>query len=51
MSETSQETVKFNSCGDTVVGILTRPKSAKGNVPLVIMAGGRGHTEKNVMPY
>ncbi len=51
MSETSQETVKFNSCGDTVVGILTRPKSAKGNVPLVIMAGGWCYTKEIVMPY
>ncbi len=45
------ETVKFNSCGDTCVGVLTMPKNAKGDVPLVIMAGGWCYTKEIVMPH
>ena len=45
------EIVKFNSCGDTCVGVLTRPKNASGDAPLVIMAGGWCYTKEIVMPY
>lgn len=45
------ETVKFNSCGETLVGVLTRPKNASGDVPLVIMAGGWCYTKEIVMPH
>lgn len=45
------ETVKFNSGGETCVGILSRPKNAKGDVPLVIMAGGWCYVKEVVMPY
>ncbi len=45
------EIVKFNSCGETCVGVLTRPKNAKGDVPLVIMAGGWCYTKEVVMPH
>lgn len=45
------ETVKFNSCGETCVGVLTMPKNAKGDVPLVIMAGGWCYTKEIVMPH
>jgi fermentation-respiration switch protein FrsA (DUF1100 family) len=45
------EIVKFNSCGDTVVGVLTRPKNAKGDTPLVIMAGGWCYVKEIVMPH
>lgn len=51
MSESVQEVVKFNSCGETIVGILTKPKSAKGDLPLVIMAGGWCYTKEIVMPH
>ncbi len=34
------EIMKFDGCGETCVRVLTRPKNAKGDVPLVIMAGG-----------
>lgn len=45
------EVVKFNSCGDTIVGVLSRPKNAKGDTPLVIMAGGWCYVKEIVMPY
>ncbi|MBL6751510.1 MAG: alpha/beta hydrolase [Nevskia sp.] len=45
------ETVKFNSCGETCVGVLTRPEGARGDVPLVIMAGGWCYTKEIVMPH
>jgi cephalosporin-C deacetylase-like acetyl esterase len=45
------EIVRFNSCGETCVGVLTRPEPAKGNVPLVIMAGGWCYTKEVVMPH
>jgi len=45
------ETVRFKSGGETCVGVLTRPKSVKGDVPLVIMAGGWCYTKEIVMPH
>ena len=45
------ETVNFNSCGDTCVGVLTLPEHAGGDVPLVIMAGGWCYTKEIVMPH
>ena len=45
------ETVNFNSCGDTCVGVLTMPENTGGDVPLVIMAGGWCYTKEIVMPH
>jgi cephalosporin-C deacetylase-like acetyl esterase len=45
------EKVKFNSQGETLVGTLTRPANAKGDVPIVVMAGGWCYTKEIVMPY
>jgi pimeloyl-ACP methyl ester carboxylesterase len=49
--ETMGERVEFKSGGETCVGILTRPESAKGKTPLVIMAGGWCYTKEVVMPH
>jgi hypothetical protein len=43
--------VEFNSQGNTLVGTLTRPNNAKGDVPIVVMAGGWCYTKEIVMPY
>lgn len=45
------EVVSFNSCGETIAGVLTRPQNASGDVPLVIMAGGWCYTKEIVMPH
>ncbi|MCZ7564667.1 MAG: alpha/beta hydrolase [Burkholderiales bacterium] len=45
------ETVEFNSCGDKLKGVLTRPAGRSGDVPLVIMAGGWCYTKEIVMPW
>ena len=44
------EMVEFRSGNDTCKGVLTMPEGAKGNVPLVIMAGGWCYTKEIVMP-
>jgi fermentation-respiration switch protein FrsA (DUF1100 family) len=45
------EIVRFASGGETVAGVLTRPEGVKGDVPLVIMAGGWCYTKEIVMPH
>ena len=45
------ETVRFPSVGETVVGVLTRPEGVNGELPLVIMAGGWCYTKEIVMPH
>lgn len=45
------EQVEFNSNGYTLKGILVRPEGVKGDVPLVIMAGGWCYTKEVVMPH
>lgn len=45
------EMVEFRSGNDTCKGVLTMPEGAKGNVPLVIMAGGWCYTKEIVMPW
>jgi fermentation-respiration switch protein FrsA (DUF1100 family) len=47
----ANEIVKFRSRGETLVGVLTRPDGAKGDLPLVIMAGGWCYTKEIVMPH
>jgi len=47
----SDEIVKFRSVGEDIAGVLTRPQGVKGDVPLVIMAGGWCYTKEVVMPY
>jgi dipeptidyl aminopeptidase/acylaminoacyl peptidase len=47
----SSEKVTFNSQGETLSGVLTRPDNAKGDVPIVVMAGGWCYTKEIVMPY
>ena len=42
--------VEFNSCGDTIHGVLHVPDGVK-NPPLVIMAGGWCYVKEIVMPY
>lgn len=46
-----EEKVEFKSEGNTLRGILIRPEGAKGDVPLVIMAGGWCYTKEVVMPH
>ena len=43
--------VDFKSGVDTCRGVLTMPPNAKGDVPLVIMAGGWCYTKEIVMPH
>ncbi len=43
--------MEFSSRGDTCKGVLTRPTNTKGDVPLVIMAGGWCYTKEIVMPH
>ena len=43
--------VEFNSCGDTVRGVLHTPDGATGPVPLIILAGGWCYVKEIVMPY
>ena len=43
--------VEFNSCGDTVRGVLHIPDGASGPVPLVVLAGGWCYVKEIVMPY
>ena len=43
--------VEFNSCGDTIVGVLHIPDGASGPVPCVILAGGWCYVKEIVMPY
>lgn len=45
------EKVQFKSGGDTCSAVLTRPTGIKGDVPLVIMAGGWCYTKEVVMPH
>lgn len=45
------ELIEFNSRGDTCKGVLTRPTSKSGKLPLVIMAGGWCYTKEIVMPW
>lgn len=45
------EVVEFKSKGDVCKAVLTRPDNAKGDAPLVIMAGGWCYTKEIVMPY
>ena len=47
----ADEIVKFRSRGETLVGVLTRPDGVKGDLPLVIMAGGWCYTKEVVMPH
>ena len=46
-----QRAVEFNSCGDTVRGVLHIPDNVQGKPPLVIMAGGWCYVKEIVMPY
>lgn len=46
-----EEKVTFNSEGETLSGVLTRPAGVKGPVPLVVMAGGWCYVKEIVMPY
>ena len=45
------EIVRFKSGGETLVGVLTRPDGLRGDLPLVIMAGGWCYTKEIVMPH
>jgi pimeloyl-ACP methyl ester carboxylesterase len=45
------EMIEFKSGSDTCKGVLTRLANAKGDVPLVIMAGGWCYTKEIVMPW
>ncbi len=45
------EIIKFQSKGDTCVGVLTRPDQARDAVPLIIMAGGWCYTKEVVIPH
>ncbi|MET0659250.1 MAG: CocE/NonD family hydrolase, partial [Steroidobacteraceae bacterium] len=47
----SEQRVTFRSGEDTCVGMLARPDGVKGDVPLVIMAGGWCYTKEIVMPH
>ena len=42
--------VEFNSCGDTIRGVLHIPDGVE-NPPLVVMAGGWCYVKEIVMPY
>ncbi len=43
--------VEFKSCGETCKGVLHLPEGAKGQVPLLVMAGGWCYTKEIVMPH
>jgi fermentation-respiration switch protein FrsA (DUF1100 family) len=45
------QTVRFGSGGETIVGVLTSPEAINGDIPLVIMAGGWCYTKEVVMPH
>jgi len=45
------ETIRFNSQGETLAGVLTKPDGATGKLPLVIMAGGWCYVKELVMPH
>jgi pimeloyl-ACP methyl ester carboxylesterase len=45
------EIVRFKSGGETIAGVLTRPDGLRGDIPLVIMAGGWCYTKEIVMPH
>jgi len=45
------EALTFNSKGETIAAVLTRPEGAVGDLPLVIMAGGWCYTKEIVMPH
>lgn len=47
----TDKAVEFRSEGDMCKGVLTLPANAKGDVPLVIMAGGWCYTKEIVMPH
>lgn len=47
----TEKAVEFKSGVDTCCGVLTMPPDAKGDVPLVIMAGGWCYTKEIVMPH
>ena len=47
----TDKAVEFRSGSDTCSGVLTMPEGAKGDVPLVIMAGGWCYTKEIVMPH
>jgi dienelactone hydrolase len=46
-----KQEVQFNSSGHKLKGVLTRPERIKGDVPLIVMAGGWCYTKEIVMPY
>ncbi|MNB94808.1 Alpha/beta hydrolase family protein [compost metagenome] len=46
-----QKQVEFNSSGYSLKGVLTIPEGAKGDIPLVVMAGGWCYTKEIVMPH
>jgi cephalosporin-C deacetylase-like acetyl esterase len=43
--------IEFNSCGETIRGVLHIPDAARGKPPLVVMAGGWCYVKEIVMPY
>lgn len=47
----ADQNVEFRSGSDTCKGVLSMPAGAKGDVPLVIMAGGWCYTKEIVMPH
>lgn len=47
----ADQNVEFRSGSDICKGVLTMPPNAKGDVPLVIMAGGWCYTKEIVMPH
>lgn len=47
----TDQAVEFRSGNDVCRGVLTMPSGAKGDVPLVIMAGGWCYTKEIVMPH
>jgi pimeloyl-ACP methyl ester carboxylesterase len=47
----TDKVVEFRSGEDKCVGVLTMPEGAKGDVPLVVMAGGWCYTKEIVMPW
>lgn len=47
----ANENMRFRSGQDEIACVLTRPDGAKGDVPLVIMAGGWCYTKEIVMPH
>ena len=45
------EKVEIKSHGETLSGVLVRPRNTSGDVPIVVMAGGWCYTKEVVMPH